>query len=620
MQFKNFCLSNRGVLMRRALLILSCLAISSLAAAITIYVPSEYPTIQAGIAASSDGDTVLVSTGTYVENIDFLGKEIVVKSASGPETTIIDGNQAGSVVTFDSGEDEDSILEGFTLTNGHGAGGFWDYTGGGITCKNSSDPTITNNTITMNSAETAGGGIACLDYSDPTITNNTITGNTASQGGGIYGLHSFLTIENNTITGNSASSYGGGIYGYYVGATVTNNVISGNSAGTKGGGMAVLEATHTSYPIWEIRNNIIADNWAGTGGGGINIQCSFPDGHNIINNTITGNRAESGGAIALSLSAYPVITNSILWDNSDPVIYISAGGGEPTVSYSDITGGWPGTGNIDLDPEFIYPDQSDYRLNWGSPCIDSGDPASPPDPDGTICDMGSICYDQSIPLCVLLTPFDSPIQIPSAGGSFDYYIQVTNIDQSALNVEVWCDVTLPDGSSYGPVLGPVNINAGSGITIGRERNQSVPAAAPAGVYTYNAYAVAGTDTSFDSFSFVKLEPGGWDGAAEWFNTGESFEELVTNQVTMPTVYSLEQNYPNPFNNQTVVSYSIPTSSLVRLTVYDITGREVESLVTGQMSRGYHEVVWDAKNMGSGVYFVRMEAGDFVQTRKIVLTK
>jgi hypothetical protein len=165
----------------------------------------------------------MVATGTYVENIDFIGKAITVTSEQGADFTIIDGNQAESVVTFESGEGVNSILEGFTLTNGLGGGGFWDYTGGGITCKNSSDPTITNNTITMNSAATAGGGIACLDYSDPIITNNTITGNSADLGGGIYGLDSFLTIRNNTITGNIASSYGGGIYGYYVGSETTQS-------------------------------------------------------------------------------------------------------------------------------------------------------------------------------------------------------------------------------------------------------------------------------------------------------------------------------------------------------------------------------------------------------------
>ena len=87
--------------------------------AATIRVPGDQPTIQAGIDAASDGDTVLVAPGTYFENIDFKGKGITVRSSSGPEVTVIDGNQTGQVVRFDSGETIDSIIEGFTITNGN---------------------------------------------------------------------------------------------------------------------------------------------------------------------------------------------------------------------------------------------------------------------------------------------------------------------------------------------------------------------------------------------------------------------------------------------------------------------------------------------------------------------
>jgi hypothetical protein len=108
-------------------------------------VPGEYPTIQAAISAAGDGDTVLVAPGTYVENIDFLGKAITVKSTGGPDVTCIDGNQASSVVTFKNGEGPDSVLEGFEIKNG-----FTDQ-GGGVICQ-LADPTVKNNTITGNIA------------------------------------------------------------------------------------------------------------------------------------------------------------------------------------------------------------------------------------------------------------------------------------------------------------------------------------------------------------------------------------------------------------------------------------------------------------------------------------
>src|SRR6185503_4343889 len=106
----------RGVL--SATFLMTLLSAVSIEAKATLRrVPADYPTIQLAINASVSGDTVLVSPGTYVENINFLGKAITVTSVAGPEETIIDGNQAGSVVTFRSGEDRASTISGFTIQN-----------------------------------------------------------------------------------------------------------------------------------------------------------------------------------------------------------------------------------------------------------------------------------------------------------------------------------------------------------------------------------------------------------------------------------------------------------------------------------------------------------------------
>ncbi|MBW2661796.1 MAG: right-handed parallel beta-helix repeat-containing protein [Deltaproteobacteria bacterium] len=278
----------------------------------------EYSTIQSAIDAASDGDTVLVHDGTYVENIDFSGKAITVRSVNGAEYTTIDGNTSGSVVTFNSGEGNSSVLNGFTITNGSGT--LFEFEdlllmiGGGVYCENSS-PNITNCAISSNTA-ISGGGIFCDWNSSPTITNCAISGNSASDEGGGIGCWETST------------------------PTITNCIISSNS-GVYGGG----------------------------------IHCEDYSTPTITNCTISSNSGVYGGGIHCYEFASPTVVNSIIWGNS--------GGGDQIelfdsssidITYSDIQGGWTGTGNIDNDPLFVG--SSDYHLTT-SPCIDAGTNSAP---------------------------------------------------------------------------------------------------------------------------------------------------------------------------------------------------------------------------------------------------
>jgi hypothetical protein len=88
----------------------------------------------------------------------------------------------------------------------------------------------------------------------------------------------------------------------------------------------------------------------------------------------------------------------------------------------------------------------------------------------------------------------------------------------------------------------------------------------------------------------------------------------------PKQYRLNQNYPNPFNPSTKISYQLPKSSFVTLKVYDIIGREVSTLVNGEQNAGQYEVTFDGSRLASGVYFFRLQAGGFVQTKKLVVMK
>ena len=314
-------------------LLLICTISVCPALAATIAVPTEQPTIQAGIDAAEDGDLVLVDPGTYVEKIAFFGQKISVQSKAGADLTVIDGNNGGSVVIFDGGERKDTILDGFTITNGNVT------LGGGIFCHGDSDPWIRNCKIIGNTAGMHGGGIHCMTYAAPTLTNCIISGNSAVVGGGIIMMQSNMTIENCTISGNSAF-FGGGIFSTLYIPHLENCIIVGNSA-DYGGGMYCND----SSPV-------------------------------IVNCTFSGNVADYGGGIFGYGLASPNVTNCILWGDTaswGPEILNIGGVGVSLVKYSIVEGGWLGTGIINADPLFVG--EGDYHLSDASPAIDAGDPS-----------------------------------------------------------------------------------------------------------------------------------------------------------------------------------------------------------------------------------------------------
>jgi parallel beta-helix repeat protein/predicted outer membrane repeat protein len=322
-------------------------------------------TVQAGLNASVANDQVRVAAGTYVENITlklevalyggFVGNETDLSQRNwATNKTILDGNQAGSVVTSPSGATLTTRIDGFTIRNGTGTRlGSYRY-GGGMYCQTSS-PTVVNNTLTGNAASDSssdgfGGGIYC-DSSSPTIANNMIVGNTATRGGGLYCTNkSSPAITSNTIAGNSAigaSSYagGGGVYCYDSSAMIANNMISSNSATNNGGG------------IYSNSSSLM-----------------------IANNTITGNAALCGGGIYCSSSS-PTIANTIIAFNSSGVYNT---GGSPTLryncvfgntasNYSGLTDPTGTNGNISADPMLGGVAYGNVHIQPGSPCVDAGD-------------------------------------------------------------------------------------------------------------------------------------------------------------------------------------------------------------------------------------------------------
>jgi len=258
--------------------------ISQILYAGTIKIPNDQPTIQVGIVSSSNGDTILVSPGTYYENINFNGKNIVLGSlflttgdTSYISQTIIDGNQQGCVVVFENGEDSTAELTGFTIKNGIAP--TESIFAGGITCTNNSNPILTNLIVKENESLgnhwRFGGGIAILK-SKIKLNNCLITRNHSGRGGGIYIENSTVEITNSTIRENvtKRNGMGGGIYADSSNIVILNSGISFNEAlymGSSGpmcqGGGLYFKESYVLIEDCEITNNL-----SETDGGGISVK------------------------------------------------------------------------------------------------------------------------------------------------------------------------------------------------------------------------------------------------------------------------------------------------------------------------------------------------------------
>jgi len=456
-------------------------------------VPGEYATIQEAIDTAGEGDTVLVSAGTYFENLIWPNTNGIKLIGSGEEDCIIDGNQMASVIRFEENLggiiDSTTLISSLTIQNGNTQEDslYISTHGGGIYCSYS-NPTLKNLTITGNSASFygRGGGIYCVE-SSPNLVNVTVMDNSAeNDGGGIFCYWSNLILENVIISGNSAIESGGGIEFRDSSPTFTNVTINNNLAEWSIGGVRCIRSS-TSLTNVSITDNI---------GGGLGIDSSNVS---LVNVTIIGNSASNyGGGISAKYSSSMSLVNCILWNDSPQEVYFSGDGGPNSIVilYSDIQGGeeaivtndnvtvyWE-EGNIDADPLFCYPDSGDYTLAENSPCVGTGE----------------------------------------------------------------------NGANMGA------------LGVGCE-------------------AILSTDMDI-----------------------------------LPLQYVLHQNYPNPFNPVTKIRFDLPEDADVQLSVYDVLGREVAELVNSRMVSGFHEVIWDANDVSSGIYLCRLTTHSQNPSDRSLLTK
>ena len=294
-------------------------------------IPGSFSTIQEAIDAATKGDIIIVANGTYSgdgnRDLDFGGKAITVRSAKGAAKCTINcggtDTEPHRGFIFENGEGANSVVDGFTITNGYVSATYPDGAGGAIFI-DGAGPTIQNCVINGNTTQgdySSGGGIVCYD-GDPIIRNCTITHNQSdAYGGGIFCERADAVIENcvithNTVTGDygnysngggiacwaaspavtdcsiqdNVARYGGGVVAYNESSPQVNDCVIQNNHATYGGGVYIDDSTGVRFSQCTIRNNSVEND-----GGGLYFNNSDP---NVTSCLVQGNTAtQYGGGI-----------------------------------------------------------------------------------------------------------------------------------------------------------------------------------------------------------------------------------------------------------------------------------------------------------------------------------
>jgi hypothetical protein len=443
-------------------------------------VPADVPTIQLGLDAAVSGEVICVAPGTYQENVGFNGTPVHLLGVGGPGATTIQAAGPGSVVVFPQGETQDTVLEGFTLTQGvagHGGGihlpedcsptlrnlnlrdnespgggcggGAYLHSGspifervtfenntaedGGGLCVWSwlSYPVLRDVVVRENTATSKGGGLYFMAMAEPTIERTTIVGNSAAWAGGLYLYSSSGSLEDLLVTGNEASEHGGGaILYYYSSPTMTNVAITDNTAGGNGGGLWIGWMASPA-----LANVDITSNAAGENGGGIYLveDYEMPPAPSLANVVVAGNDAGlHGGGLFVEGEAYPALTqvtfvgNGASGNGGALALYGDANPSLVNVTLTANTAAGQGGGLFEYD-EYVGSAALRYSNNWGNSPDDYAGMADPTGADGNlsadpaflaVIDPDPLSWDLHLsPATPLVDAGDPAIQDPDGSSS-----------------------------------------------------------------------------------------------------------------------------------------------------------------------------------------------------------
>jgi hypothetical protein len=374
----------------------------------------------------------------------------------------------------------------------------------------------------------------------------------------------------------------------------------------------------------------------------------------VLNNTFVYNdttiscyeKNEGGGGGSAE------IVNTILSNNLSLSIYadeLSMASASYSLSDSELL---EGEGNLLTDPLFVDQSIYNFELDSNSPCVDAGDPESGLDEDGSPADIGAYyTYDSD----------DYPFQIPShlisqlrinellainntinmdEANEFDDWVELYNPSDEALNLSgLYLSDDLENLTQWQFTDTAIVISAGGHVLIWCDNNQEqgslhtnfkLNSIGETLVLTHLDGTTIIDQISFDSqttdLSYGRISDGGNEWAflvptPGYSNSGLSI--LVNNPI--PDTYHLFQNYPNPFNPVTTFRYNLPEDALINITIYDMMGRQIKTLINDQQAAGFKSVQWHASNdagqpISTGIYLYTIQAGSYRQTKKMVLLK
>jgi len=629
-------------------------------------VPGEYPTIQVAIDSSVDGDTVLISEGTYYENIRYKGKAIVVASLyliDGDTThitqTIINGSNPanpfdGSAVSFIDGEDTTSVLYGLTITGGTGTlyniDGNWYRCGGGVFCK-SAGARLTRNLIVHNriiSDGAVGGGLAVLNnvqyFQSVIIEYNHICDNylqsisetLGGDGGGIAivdiatgGISSRIignVIERDTVLATNWANGGGlslwkdielGISGVYPEANIQGNIFQDNvlnatNSAARGGGICIRWTADVTILENLFDNNVVISTSNYADGGGIFIKDLDITGYGrkmimrnrIINNctNVGGNGQNSNGGGIHLLGTLATVASNEIADNR--AIGDRSFGGGICIDWTSFR----------LENNIITRNYSDFR--------------------GGGVDVWQDPQEGIEQLLVNNTIYDNNAQDYGGGLGVTDDAKVV-----ALNNILWADTASYKSEVYvfgggwatifySDVQGGWHIGEGNISKEPMLRGENLilsdsSSCIGAGIaeYNYGSTLISCPPTDFMGNPRPNPSDSLPDMGACESPLASPIVGLKTPLATnLPVSFDLKQNYPNPFNPVTAIAFNLPKTSQVTLKIFNVLGEEVATLVSRRLTTGKYTYEWDGSNVASGVYLYRIEAEGFVETRKMVLMR